>query len=225
MRLFHGLLGVILLASLQLAAQEPVQPVDLTMGYLRDSRLPGISDADLNLIVDEAKKTLNMKFGTENLNFINKGQLPIEGFFAKYLNRKDPFYMDLDRGRFKFFVQNDYTALTPRILDFLRQWKVWDLADFFPEKKAELKTYEQILPELMKGYFEKEKILEGLKLADGTSLVARRNNDFQSYINWQAVMKNQDQFDLVVCNTFIVYDDMAHPYPHTVMRFAKVGGS
>ena len=208
-----------------LAAQDAAQPVNLTMGYLKDSRLPGISDADLAIIVAEAKKTLDMKFGTENLNFVNKGQQPIEGFFAKYLNRKDAYYTNLNRGRLKFFVQNDYTALTPQILGFLRQWKVWDLADFFPEKKAELKTYEQVLPELMKGYFEKEKFLEGLKLAGGTDLVARKNNDYQSYINWMATMRNQDQFDLVVCNTFIVYDDMAHPYPHTALRFAKVGGS
>jgi tetratricopeptide (TPR) repeat protein len=225
MRRFRGLIVVLLLVSVRFWAQEPARPVDLVMGYLNDSRLPGISDADLSLVVAEAKKTLALKFGTENLAFVNRGKLPIEGFFAKYLNRKDPFYTNYNRGRLKFFAPNDYAPLTPRILEFLKQWKVWDLADFFPAEKSELKTYEQVLPELMRVYFEKEAALEGLKLADGTWLVARRNNDHQSYINWMAAMRNQDQFDLVVCNTFIVYDDMAHPYPHAVTRFAKVGGS
>ncbi|RKY00335.1 MAG: hypothetical protein DRP55_05940 [Spirochaetes bacterium] len=35
----------------------------------------------------------------------------------------------------------------------------------------------------------------------------------------------QDKYDIVISNCLIVYDDITKPYPHAVLRYAKVGGS
>ena len=38
-------------------------------------------------------------------------------------------------------------------------------------------------------------------------------------------MKNQRDYDIIITNTLIVYDNFLEPYPHAVLRYAKVGGS
>jgi hypothetical protein len=202
---------------------NPVMSIDVAV--LNDLRLPALSDEDIKLVLAETKATLKQKFGLDNLTFNTRGSQSVDQFFLKYLNRNSPRFKQYDAVRYRFFQKNDYTPYKDRIIKFLGRYKVWDLADFFPGKKDSLKTYEDIVPVLMDTWYKKVSDLENLKLRNGTWLISRGNNSFQSYANWLAVMGEQDAYDLVIANTFIVYDVLTEPYPHVVTRLAKVGGS
>jgi hypothetical protein len=213
-----------LFAFLALSLQAQV-PISMDAAYVKDSRMPGISDADLQSIFAAARFTLKQKFGLDKMTFNLRGTVPVDQFFARYLNTKSDYYKSLNPKRYRFFQKNDFTPFSAEITKFLAQYKVWDLADFFPDKKKDIKTYDQVVPLLMDAYFQKLSTLEGLKLKNGVDLIDKKNNTYQSYINWLIAMNEQDSYDLIIANTFIVYDMMNEPYPHVVTRFAKVGGS
>jgi len=201
--------------------------IKLKVVYLEDKRLPSITQKDIKEILEEAKNELQIKFGINYVNFDYSGIKPISIFFNKNLNKNDKYYKNLSLTRYKLFSNEiSYEGKKEEILKFLKQWKLWDIKKFFSEDvQKNLNNYEDVMKELYKIYFEKLKILENLKLSNGKFLIDRENNDFNSYINWVVAMNNQDEYDILFTNTIIVYDDILHPYPHAVLRYAKVGGS
>lgn len=225
MKKYIILILLLLIIPVKIFSQD-LASIKLSIVYLHDSNLPSISETDMKKILKEAEKTISIRFGVMNINFINKGTIPIENFFNKYLNTQSKMYKELGPERYELFNDKiNYEPFKEKIIKFLSKNKIRYLAEFFPEKKDQLITYEDILHELMKVYLKKLKILEGLKLKNGNLLINRQNNKHNSYINWLLAMNEQDEYDVVISNTFIVYDHITKPYISAVTRYAKVGGS
>lgn len=216
--------GMLVLMSGTGFGQKP-DAVELSVAVLNDPMMPGMEAAQTTVMLEEARTMLLRKFGIRNLWFVNQGVIPVDVFFRTWLKKDSEDYKTAAAGRYIPYTTMDWKPYESSIMSFLRQWKVWDLAEFFPEKKQDLKTYEQIVPELMGVYESRLKALEAMNLSDGRSLIRKPPADSQSYVCWNLAMREQDRFDVVVCNSFIIYDDFRKPYPHAVTRFAKVGGS
>lgn len=201
--------------------------INIKTVYLVDNNLPTLSIKDIQEIINEGYNEFNIKFGTNDFKFQFLGIKPLNTFFKKNLKRNDPYYQDLTKKQYTLFSDTmNYKPFQNEILEFLKQWKLWDLKNFFPKEIQEkISTYEEIIPYLYQEYLNKIKILENIKQKNNKYLIHRKNNLYNSYINWLAVMREQDAYDLVISNTIIVYDAFTQPYPHAVLRFAKVGGS
>lgn len=222
--LMFGIIIFLLAFSVSLSiSQEGGIVLDLV--YLEDPRMPSLTEQDLNVIMDEAAQTLYEKFGIDNISFENHGKRQIKEFFEKWLDSSLESVQDREKVRYHIRSDNDYSSLKDDIMKFLSRWKVWDLAAHFPDKKGGIRTYEDVYPLLMDGYMNRLASLEDLKLSGGVPLLEESESIHQSYLNWISVMEAQKEYDVVFCNGFILYDDLSAPYPHVVLRYAKVGGS
>lgn len=223
------LISLIFLSKVNAQTSELPPDFNITLNviYLKDSRLPTISENDIKEILQEAKDELNIKLGVNYINFKYMGIQPINIFFSKFLNKNSSYYKELNQSRYNLFSGSiPYNSNREKIKEFLKQWKLWDLKNFFPQEiQARINNYDDVIDELFKVYLEKLKILENLKSKEGYFLIDRKNNEYNSYINWLVATFFQDIYDIIITNTIIVYDDFLHPYPHAVLRYAKVGGS
>ncbi len=205
-----------------------VPKIIISVAYLEDKRLPSVSNNDLRDIISAAQSELRLKFGINNISFKFKKKQNIKIFFRKYLKKNSKYYKELAKHKLVLFKDKiDYEPYLPQIISFLRKnWKLLDLKEFVPDNlRNNIKTYQDFTKYMFKEYLKKVKKLENLKLKSGKFVISRKNNDINSYINWLTVMYFQDKYDIVFSNTLIVYDDILAPYPHAVLRYAKVGGS
>jgi len=192
--------------------------VSLSILYVRDPSLKGLTPEEINLMIEEARLMMLKKFGVKDIKFINKKEMTVKDFFNSFLSLNEEM-----ESRYIPYTSLNWKPYESEILSFIKQWKIWDLEKFFPEKKGTLKTYEQIVPELMSVYEKRLKRLEEIKYENGTSLIPKDDLTC-SYLAWKNAMFSQDICDVVISDSLIVYDDIKHPYPHAVTRFAKVGG-
>jgi len=199
----------------------------LNVVYLEDKNLPTISNKDIRTILNEAESELKIRFNANYIHFTYMGKRSLKSFFNKYLKRKSSFYKRLAPYKYRFFSGKiNYQPYREKIKKFLRQWKLLYLKEFFDKKVQEkIKTYDDVIEYLFKIYLSKLKKIERLRLSNGKYLINRRNNKFNSYINWLVAMHFQDLYDIIITTTIIIYDDISKPYPHAVLRYAKVGGS
>ncbi|MBU1076913.1 MAG: hypothetical protein KKH98_06435, partial [Spirochaetes bacterium] len=186
-----------------------------------------VSFEDIEEIIKEAKLELWTKFGATNLYFNYIGVKSLEPFFNDNLKTADELYKEMEKGKLPLFAKKiEYVPHKSQIIQFLNQWKLWDLKEFFDKETQEkIKKYEDVLPFLYDEYLNKLDKLRTLKTESGNYLIDRRNNLHNSYVNWKAAMNIQKDYDIIISNTLIVYDDYLYPYPHAVLRYAKVGGS
>ncbi len=209
-------------------AESVENNIIISVAYLEDPRLPSISDKDIKEIITAAQEEFKIKFGVKNIFFKYKNKENINRFFRRYLKKNSEYYKRLSKHKLKLFSNSiDYKPFKADIIKFLRKhWKLIDLKEFVPiEKRGSIKSYDDFTKYLFKEYLKKIKALERLRLKNGKYIISRKNNIINSYINWLTVMYFQDKYDIVFSNTLIVYDDIAAPYPHAVLRYAKVGGS
>lgn len=201
--------------------------IDVNIIYLEDPKLPSIQARDIDQIIYEAQQELFTKFGVNNLYFNNLGKKDITEFFNQYLKTDSLYYKELSKKKVKLYSDKiDYLPYKVEILKFIKQWKLWDLKSFFSKEiQKKIRSYSDVLPFLYDEYHKKLKKLESLKLSDGQNLIDKESNLYNSYLNWLVVMHFQKEYDIIISNTIIVYDDISMPYPHAVLRFAKVGGS
>lgn len=201
--------------------------LNLNVVYLEDKRLPTISSRDIYSILHQAEEELKIRFNAGYIKFTYLGKKSLKSFFAKYLKTGSSFHKKLKPYKYRLFSKKiRYKPYKEEIKKFLKQWRLWDLKDFFSnEEQAKIRNYDDVIELLFKNYLKKLNILEKMRLRNGKFLIDRKNHKFNSYINWLTAMHFQDRYDIIITNTIIVYDDISKPYPHAVLRYAKVGGS
>ncbi len=203
---------------------EHMPPVRLSVVRVLDADFQPISDADVKTIFASAKRMYAMKFGVDNVTFIDEGTLSIEKFFGTYLQKDGPVYRAKNEKRFRVGEKNDFSKYGKEILAFLKNWPVEELQAFLPEsERSKYDSYEKIHAQVIRQMKDKIAEIAAMK-AGGKPLLRPEKAEFRSFLNWLTALENQDRYDLVLTNTFILYDDMAHPAPHSIFSKCKVGG-
>ena len=211
--------------------QNETDNVTFELEVLRvmDDRLPSLNNEDMKEILNEAERILKAKLGNESkFKFKDNGIISAKDFFSKqnYKNtdtyKKDRTWklnIESDRKEIrKFLSQKKILKNTSK---FLKDWSLDSLNQFFPGSK----TYDQAAKNLNTVYAEKIEWLKSLKIEEKDSLVIMPAEDFQSYVEWQTLMFEQDHYDIIFTNSLIINDFTASPYPHTISKHAKIGGS
>ena len=203
----------------------------ITLEVIRafDERLPGLTDADMKQVLDVAEKTIASKLSDEiKIVFHDNGEVSLDSFFKSVPYQNDGSYpkwmqwkYDTALGeKMPVFKDDSYKA---KVVEFLKQWDLNSLKDFFPGEATN--SYEDAFNNLMAVYHQKIKWLKTLKTKAGEPLVIGPPAPYQSYVEWGALMNAQDKYDIVITNGLIIYDYLPEPYPHSICKHAKVGGS
>jgi hypothetical protein len=205
------------------AAPEAPEEISLETVRAFDPRLPMPDDADLKQIEAETNRILRMKLNTNvSFRFRSHGAQPLDRFFASVPYRTPAFAEYAAANQFRLDERPPFERERERIVSFLKQWELKDLAGFFPEYR--LASYEEFFALLVPTYIHKVESLKRIRLKSGEPLLVPEAPPYQSYVHWEALMNAQKGYDLVLTNTLIVYDKFTRPYPHTVCKHAKVGG-
>ena len=198
-----------------------------------DSRLPTLSNEDMNEVLAEAKKVIKMKLGDHvDISFHDNGTISLDELFSSvdysnnelYTQLKEWKY-DLKRGKNMPFLKSK--KFENSIVRFLKGYDLEKLRGFFPGRN--IGSYEGMAVALMDAWHDKIKWLKKLKTKDGDFLVAKSKDGsakkYQSYVEWQGFMHEQGKYDVVFTNSLIILDILSEPYPHAITKHSKVGGS
>lgn len=218
----------LLFVSATLQAQErqgrqegPTLIMEIVRAF--DPRLPLLSDQDMKEVLDEAVRVIYAKFGPDiRIDFHDNGTMTLDEFFksVKYGKPGWPVYDTALGEKQTIFTDDEYKK---QVMDFLKSWSIESLKGFVPDRKIE--GYDQFYDALVETYHKKIKWQKTLKTPGGEPLVIDPLPPYQSYSEWSALMFDQNKYDVVFTNGFIIYDYLTEPYPHTVFKHAKVGGS
>ena len=218
----------------QLPAPEPQNQsnaviFELEVLRVMDDRLPGLNDEDMKEILAEAERILKAKLGNESkFKFKDNGTAAAKDFFSGRNYKNSNSYKE--NRNWKLNIQSNKKEIRKylsqqKILKntshFLKDWSLDSLNQFFPGSK----TYDQAAKNLNAVYSEKIEWLKSLKVEEKDSLVILPPEDFQSYVEWLTLMFEQNQYDIIFTNSLIINDYIASPYPHTISKHAKIGGS
>ncbi len=201
-----------------------IPPMELTVVRVLDDDFTPISDDDLREILATAQHMYHDKFGVNNVTFRDAGVLSIEEFFNTNLMRDPTIYEQKQARRFRIGQTNDFSRHQASIKSFIKNWTVAELQGFFPEsERADYATHDDIVRGLEEQMQRKIKEIAGFT-ANKQPLLRPSKAELRSFLNWLAVLENQQDYDLVLTNAFILYDDMSQPSPHSIFSKCKVGG-
>jgi len=218
-------IALFFVSSLQFYCYAGERPT-VTLEVIRaiDHRLPTLSDEDMKQILDEAKRIIYIKLGDKiEIDFHDNGTISLPNLFKNYQYQSSKFYKDLKDWKYNLNNPPDLDKDKKYIIDFLKQWELDSLKDFFPDRQ--IRSYDDFYKILTITYHKKIKWLKSLKTYNGANLIIQPPVSFQSYVEWLSLMWYQDKYDIIFTNTLIVYDLFSEPYPHTICKHAKAGGS
>ena len=207
---------------------DQVHNISLTVVSMFDKRLPALTSKDVADILAEAERVIAKKLaGGTTVSLVYVGEKPFRDLFTttyrhgkKYATLKPWRYDRVLAEKTPILLSDQYEQV---VTQFLRQWPLEELRDFFPSSKVS--TYGDVYRHVMATYHKKVRALGRLETKDGDPLLLPEQPPFQSYVEWLAAAHEQDKYDIILTNTLIVYDLLSCPYPHTVCKHAKVGGS
>lgn len=189
-----------------------------------DPDFTDITEEDVNTMLKSARKIYSDKFGVDNVRFVNAGHIPIDQFFASWLKKESDAFRQKDARRFRVGQKNDFEIHKPTIMAFIQNWKLEELQGFFPEnERAKYDSYEKVYEGIVTQMQAKIAQIAEIQVG-GKSLLKPESMEWRSFLNWLLVLETQTEYDVVLTNTFILYDDISQPAPHSIFTKCKVGG-
>ncbi|MDW8305600.1 MAG: hypothetical protein RML34_00850 [Leptospiraceae bacterium] len=185
----------------------------LKLALLQDPRFPQLSHLDVQEILAAAQEMTAQKFATE-IDFSLAHEGFVEDFFkSSSLPKNGDFIIDEE------YLLQEFRKKKNSALAFLRKnWSLKDLGAYFPTG-----SYESFWQNLFLTYRQKLATLRNYRLKNGMLLL--NHKPYESYRSWKKIMREQNLYDFILTNHFILYDEVAEPYPHVIFKHAKVSGS
>jgi len=217
---------IVLAASAPVSAMAANAQLNLDVLLVNDPDLPPVNPVHASWILAEAKATLADKLGFGGLTFKVTGKTTVAEFIERNTPKDDTCLKQFDPNRVRPKGRRPKDIAPSAVKQFLKRWKLKELRAFFPEdRRAGLKSYDDIVAALMTEFDHKLDLLTGFKLSNGKSLLAPERLDERSYVRWICAVRNQNEADLILTNGFILYDLGSEPYPHSIFAKNKVGGA
>lgn len=194
-----------------------------------DPRLAILSDEDMRAVLEEGRNVIAAKLaGDITLEFRDNGKMSAGDLFLDTAYSDSDFYRTIGPYKYDMALGKDnplFQSVGYRrsLVGFLRSWSIPSLKGFYPKERVG--NYEQAAAATLRVYHDRIAWLRTLKAPDGSLLVADPAVSYQSYTEWLGMMHAQKRFDVVFTNTLIVLDTANNPYPHSITKHAKVGGS
>jgi hypothetical protein len=225
-----GVLVTVLLGQPSAEAQPEPKPVEiqaikLRVALVEDPDFPSLDDGLIARALDSAAGAFAERFGVERSSYSVAARFTLDGFMHRYARPEVAGCEDLYSVAYHGGGRDALLPQRIRAIKFFQRWSLDDLRAFLEEdRRASVKTYEDLWEHYVRRYLATVEKLEGLKTPNDTPLLDLKKAHWRSHAAWSCASRTQRDYDLILTNAFIFADLLSEPHPHTVFGKAKIGG-
>jgi hypothetical protein len=207
-------------------AQEPTLPlpalpdgvIELRVAYVRNPRLPGMTDAQLQLLLEIARQGVREHFGRE-IKYAALARLTVQDMFqrftaeqTKFLNRRVYDFKTGrgDEGRLrKAYVQGigRYKDNLDDQIEYVRPYLLAPLTG---------RSYETLSDALMQTHLARLRQYQAQRLPDGGLLID--DQPYNEYVFWGSPDYTRLPYEIVITNQLIASAEYFDPEVHSAIR-------
>lgn len=211
-----------------LASERPrfeVAPVVLEVALVDDPDFPRLDDQLVQRALAAAATTYRGRFDVAPPEFRIKRRYDVASFLEAYARVDDLKCARLFGARYLGGGAAELRQYREPAISFFRRWELDALKGFVePEARDRIKSFDDIYEVYEKRYVSTVERLKSFKTPKGTPLASPDRSRERSYVAWTCALSVQDQYDVVLTNTFIMADLLTEPHPHAVFGKARIGG-
>lgn len=220
-------LGIVLAPRASLGEDGPVYPKSprLIVALVEDPDFPPLDERLIQAAMRAAQAEYTRRFDAPPPTFDVRYRFEVSRFLSLYARPRAPQCQETFKARYRGTGQDELTPHRTVALKFLRRWSLEALKGFIPESdRAAIDSYEALYQRYADRYVATVDAMKALKTPANTPLIAPQASVDRSFVAWLCALKMQDDYDVVMTNTFILSDLLTEPHPHSVFGKAKVGG-
>ena len=196
----------------------------LVVALVEDPDFPPLDERLVQKAIRFAQDEFRVRFAAEPPRMSVRYRFRINSFVSTYARADDPRCRDLFAARYTGHGPDELTPHQKTAMKFLKRWDLGAIRGFVDDDKAKINSYDDAYQYYVEHYTKAVESLKGLKTPKGTPLVEPTRTSARSFVGWLCALKRQDDYDVILTNTFIVADLMTEPHPHSVFGKAKIGG-
>lgn len=225
--------ALVLLASVGLvraaaASEKPRFEVDrvvLEVALVDDPDFPPLDEKLVQRALDAASVTYRERFDVPPPEFRIKKRYGVASFLETYARVDDLKCARLFGARYLGGGAAELRQYRDQAITFFKRWDLDALKGFVePEARDKIRSFEDIYDVYEARYVSTVEKLKSFKTPRGTPLASPDRSRERSYVAWTCALSLQDQYDVVLTNTFIMADLLSEPHPHAVFGKARIGG-
>lgn len=207
------------------APEIDIEPVHLKVAVVLDPDFPAIDEPLARSALALAAVEFSRRFNVPVPSFELAGQFTVAEFLDEHANPADPRCQPLYAARYRGGGEAELGRHRDGALRFFQKWSLESLRGFIDEPaRAAVRTYEDVYAHYAKHYSATVAAISGLKTPAGTPLVDPGRSARRSFVAWTCALLRQEDYDVILTNTFILADLLTEPHPHAVFGKAKIGG-
>ncbi|MFO0726066.1 MAG: hypothetical protein U1E65_19950 [Myxococcota bacterium] len=229
MRSAWSLLAILAIAAPAFADGEDAPPepppLKLKVALIEDPDFPSLDDGLVAEALSSAADTFAERFDVARPNFAVIARFSLDGFMRRYGQPDRPECARIYASVYKGGGREELLKTKDATIKFFQRWPLETLLSFVDEpRRPKVTDYAALWEEYAERYPATVKQLEAMKTPAGTPLVKLGGTQWRSHAAWSCASATQQDFDVLVTNTFLLADVLSEPHPHAVFGKAKVGG-
>jgi hypothetical protein len=202
-----------------------VSPLHLTVAIVHDPDFPPIERELAKHALDLAAQEFAKRFSVPAPTFELQHEFTLSQFLGTYAVPTDPACRPLYDARYRGGGEAEIRQKKDAAIRFFQKWPLESLQGFFDEsERPSVKTYDDVYERYLKRYLKTVAAMKNLKTPKGTPLVEPEKAARRSFVAWTCAFARQNEYDVILTNTFILADLLTEPHPHAVFGKGKVGG-
>ena len=196
----------------------------LVVALVEDPDFPALDERLVQKAIRFAQDEFRIRFAAEPPKMSVRYRFPIDNFVSTYAQASDARCKNLFAARYRGQGVEALAPFERSAMAFLKRWDLGSIRGFVADRGVPIKSYNDAYAYYVKHYTDAVRSLQGLKTPAGTPLVEPEKTSARSFVGWLCALKRQDDYDVILTNTFILADLMTEPHPHSVFGKAKIGG-
>lgn len=227
-RLSHSLVVALALAGAGVADAQPTfetAPIELVVALVEDPDFPPLDDRLVQRALRYAQQEYAQRFDVEPIKLRVLYRYDVTRFLDIYSVPTDPRCQKQFDARYRGSGVQELVPHKKRALKFFRKWTIESLRGFVPEEdRAGISKYDDVYDFYAQRYVNRIDEIKAMSTPAGTPLLEPDKSLNRSFVAWLCALERQNDFDVLITNTFIVSDLLTEPHPHSVFGKAKIGG-
>lgn len=200
-------------------------PLALEVAIVEDADFPTLDEATVQAALRHAADEFARRFDVAPPRLRVAARFEVDRFLSRYADPEDARCAEEFGARYRGTGATELAPHRDRALSFFEKWPLDSLRGFVPEaERAGVETYEEVYDLYVQRYVAQVERIRGLETPKGRPLLDPERSYARSFVAWLCALERQEDFDVVITNTFIVSDLLTEPHPHSVFGKAKIGG-
>lgn len=200
-----------------------VAPLVVEVGLVEDRDFPPLDPTLVDRALARAARTFAERFDVGPPKMLVTGRLDSDSFLRDNVHPDRPRCAGLLSARYAGGGAKAFGPHADAATAFLSRWSIDSLAAFLaPDERAT--THAEMFEVARRRFAATVERYGALRTPAGTPLIEPDKSLARSFAAWSCALHDQERFDVVVTNAFILADVMSEPHPHSIFGKAKIGG-